>query len=529
MDLAIATSVSDIASLWALALVLVILILAIMFYRPIKRRIERGGVEGKWKDFSVKLEPDAGEQPSGEPDVPPEETPQAAEAGEGDVPEALETPSPAGQDEKAEPTFSDVVKKLEAGDVEEARELFDSFWDDSEESPDAAFAFLRLRWTNDASTMSELTELAEDPTAFAARNYLALAHEYLGNTESALENFRSVAQAEDASQQARTTALVGEARCLDKLGRGSEAVDLLGEALSGAPDDAEARAYYLALAAHYMGTEEWFERALALEKVFELDPMDQLRAFEAGYSYAQADRADMALLHYRAALRLKEDDAAALNNMGVAYESLDMPIRAVESYKRSAELRHSLAAANLGNRYLNACFLDDARSVLEEASRRPEPHPNVAHHLSRALKGDEDEATRAKEIGDRTADEQRFSRKFAAARFVKAESPQLQGRWRSSGGIDYEFIQEDGQFSATFSDGPRRKKINGTLENKSLMFTVEAEDEVSALWGPTTNAASFKPTGKGVGLVGENGAIVLRFRELETGPFRQEELQRLML
>lgn len=119
--------------------------------------------------------------------------------------------------------------------------------------------------------------------------------------------------------------------------------------------------------------EEKKEDAIAiasLEKLLNLDPSDSDRRFNLAFKYSHTGRSDMAAFHYEkipASLRTP----AGWNNLGVAYEGLSLEIGAVDAYRRAAGAGETLAAANIAKRFLDAGFVQEAHSLLEEASRNP--------------------------------------------------------------------------------------------------------------------------------------------------------------
>src|SRR3546814_18822125 len=85
---------------------------------------------------------------------------------------------------------------------------------------------------------------------------------------------------------------------------------------------------------------------------------------------------DMALFHYHS-VPPEARDYGTWNNLGVAYENQKLPIKAIYSYKESKKLGNTLAMSNLAYRFLHAGFLDEAKSVCEEAAKVPDHHQNV--------------------------------------------------------------------------------------------------------------------------------------------------------
>src|SRR3546814_4912296 len=94
---------------------------------------------------------------------------------------------------------------------------------------------------------------------------------------------------------------------------------------------------------------------------------------------------DMALFHYHS-VPPEARDYGTWYNLGVAYENQKLPIKAIYSYKESKKLGNTLAMSTLAYRFLHAGFLDEAKSVCEEAAKATDTHPNGETELA-TIKG----------------------------------------------------------------------------------------------------------------------------------------------
>jgi tetratricopeptide (TPR) repeat protein len=520
--------VSDVASLWILALVVTVLILGLVFRKAIASRIERGGVKVQRGDLSLEIEP--GEMPSHEAEVRGQEADPAEATLVPDDREPAEPLEPAdrlaheeaeGAEEAREPSYLDVLTKLREGDLQEARRIFDKAFEFDQEDErerqkhEAFFAFTRLQWGNDAEALKDLQEASAVPEVAAfAHNLLGQVWEDNGSLEKALGAFATASGlATDPAD--RATAITGESRCMHALGDLAGATQRLAQALAMSSDDDESRKYYAALASVFQKDGDWLSRAVALEKLLELRPNDISRRFDAGYSYSQAGREELAALHYRALLRLSPDHAYGSNNLGVAYQSLSQPVHAVKSYKRSVELENSLAGANLANVYLNAGLVEEAKAILEKAGNWRDPHPNVATNLARALRREEEEQAEVGKILEKAQREQQFSRHFAEARFVAAEPATILGTWIDDSGTTVELTLMGSDFEATFQ-GDNKTRLTGSVINRALLFDVSVE-----AYSLTLSQMAFEKRGTGRGYVADDGHIHLRYNERD----REREME----
>jgi tetratricopeptide (TPR) repeat protein len=88
------------------------------------------------------------------------------------------------------------------------------------------------------------------------------------------------------------------------------------------------------------------------------------------------------LHHYDHVRSNAPDHVWALNNMGVAYRRLGLPIQAVAHYERARDAKNTLAMANLASDYMRAGFDASAERMLNEALEDESPHANVGSNLA---------------------------------------------------------------------------------------------------------------------------------------------------
>ena len=96
-----------------------------------------------------------------------------------------------------------------------------------------------------------------------------------------------------------------------------------------------------------------------LERSVELAPSRIDKRFSLAYQHSQLGNNDVALFHY---LRIPSQDrsAVAWNNLGVAFDALNMPGKAVDAYRKSEDMSETLAMSNLGYKLLSAGFVTEA-------------------------------------------------------------------------------------------------------------------------------------------------------------------------
>ncbi len=220
-----------------------------------------------------------------------------------------------------------------------------------------------------------------------------------------------------------------------KNGQKNEAINvLLKELREDSPDEEKRLIYgYLADVAKAVEDNELFT-AFA-EKALAINPSNSSLRFSLAYKYSNMDKDGLALYHYNI-LAANSPDSSNYNNLGVAYASLGMPGKAVESYIKASKLGATISRANLAQKLLNEGFIDYANDQLKEAIKSENyEKDNVGRALSRIDSIREEETKKEKEALESVAEERRFKQDYADAYstgFTIGEA--LSGDWNSKHG-----------------------------------------------------------------------------------------------
>ena len=168
-------------------------------------------------------------------------------------------------------------------------------------------------------------------------------------------------------------------------GRPERALELITQAVTGAPDDARILSN-LGEAHRQSGDPaaaiDCYERALAI------DPRLAGTHANRGKVLAALDQADEAVVAYRRALEIEPDTVDVLNDLGNALIALDRVDDAVIAYRRVLEIdpHHGNALTNLGGVLKDQGRVDDAITMLRRAVEA-DPGQAMAHfNLGLALK-----------------------------------------------------------------------------------------------------------------------------------------------
>jgi tetratricopeptide (TPR) repeat protein len=152
----------------------------------------------------------------------------------------------------------------------------------------------------------------------------------------------------------------------------------------------------------------------ALERLVEISPSDNDRRFSLAYKYSETEHGKLALSHY-IAIPTGVRTPIAWNNLGVAYDQLDVPIRSVSAYRKAEQSGETLSMSNLANKFLKAGFIDEARVVADAALAKKDFHANVAKTLSLIKESSEEEDKKVTELLQKSRPMLEFYRDFGRA------------------------------------------------------------------------------------------------------------------
>lgn len=370
---------------------------------------------------------------------------------------------------------------LNARDIEQLEEPFKKL-QELEQNDDQKLknkeAYLHLRYIcGDTSALAELYNLAEQSEVSNAHFWIAQCYEYSDDFEKAAKEYEMSLQGTKTEKE-RASVTVSIAECLFKAEKQQKAYARVMQEI-GEVTDREARyTLYKGLASLYELAKKPDLRALALEKALEITPNDTQSLFDVAYSYGQEELDTLALLHYKTLLDFEPDRTAALNNIGVKYEQLQMPMYAVESYRKAAELGNTLAAANLAYQFMDAGFAEEASKTLDEAKQKPKLHPRVGSAITALSEKKEKEWETKKAFLNAAREQQRFLRSFGEAYFIeKPDCPSFDDIWLFSDGIETTITQTNHIIGAEWDSYPEKHTLIGYANNRAATIIIRTETE----------------------------------------------------
>ena len=280
--------------------------------------------------------------------------------------------------------------------------------------------------------LKELQRKKPDNTLIAY--YIGQEYEKYKNFEKAIDEYLESAR-QEAKVGTKLHRISAAAHAYVKNNQKDEAVNvLLKELHEDSPEDDKRLVYeYLADIAKAMENNELFT-AFA-EKALVLNPSNNSLRFSLAYKYSNMDKDGLALYHY-SILTTNSPDSSNCNNLGVAYASLGMPSKAVESYIKASTLGATISRANLAQKLLNEGFIDYANDQLKEAMKSENyEKDNVGRALLKIDSIREEENKKEKEALESITGERRFKQDYADAYSIGfTVGDALSGNWNSKHG-----------------------------------------------------------------------------------------------
>lgn len=213
----------------------------------------------------------------------------------------------------------------------------------------------------------------------------------------------------------------------------------------------------------------------AMEAIARIDPDDHENRFSLAYAHSQIGNSDLALHHY-SIIPSDERSSITWNNLGVAYQNLSVPGRAISAYKKAASEGETLAMSNLAYRYMNAGFFDEASVELRRAMSGNDPHKNVGEAYAQLDDLPTDETKSVKEIEAKAAKKLEFYRDLSIA--ILEPTPQsLQTDWTGpKGPVSLKLTGND--FSATWEYQVEGNTLSGFLASKPRRYRIELKGKM---------------------------------------------------
>lgn len=465
-----------ISGLWPLSIAIFFIVFVTLFRSQIRNlfdtfttiSVKRGETEvtlsQKPKEQETKQEAQSKDQTVGEPPVPDEGS---------HVPETKFPTSNEAEREWLSVLFSDKP------DLDQAAKLFEKAQQaelDAVKHLENEALYLHLRYTNgDTDALTTLQNLVNRAEGTPAHDQVLMllghSYRYARAFQQAVLAYEAAAEAA-VTQEEQAQAASFAAENLFALGQREEAFNrIMCELVSVVSPDAAA-ILYEGLASLYQAEGNDELRAIALDKALEGRPDDTSAHFNAAYSYNREAFNALALLHYSTLLRFKPDDSVALNNIGVSYKALDMPIQSIQHFRKAVELDNALAAANLAFSYIEEGFAEDALQVLNRVKQQDDLPQNVGHALAHISQQREAEEKAETETLTAAREQQGFLRQFAVRYFTALPSrPSFDGEWMLDDATEVTITQVGERITAQWNRGEKQYRITASTHHMAAVIS----------------------------------------------------------
>jgi tetratricopeptide (TPR) repeat protein len=237
-----------------------------------------------------------------------------------------------------------------------------------------------------------------------------------------------------------------------------------------------------------------------MERLVELKPDDNGVRFNLAFKHSENGNNELALHHY---LRIAPADreSGGWNNLGVAFDQFGLDVSAVSAYRQAATMDSAIARANLGNKFLVAGFLEDARSECDKALRHDSTLKNVGDLISKISEKSEQEEVKQQQVLSAAKLKMEFYRTMGIA--IAGAAPGLTPSWVGPDCIfrlnhDNEKLELSGSFlrdrnaltmAGLFGNlhaGPVEKikhtvRYSGMMQGRAFFGTVKREEPGGSL------------------------------------------------
>lgn len=477
--------INAIASSWPFLLTLLLVVIVIL----------------KWKSFGrflSKINKVAGKTPMGEFNFETTKEQNLISAEEIQTKsEAPLTKESSELESKKDPNFYDVYLTLKENKNAEAEEMFKEMQSketDNIRKEQNELIFLWQKYFHgQKNTIIELenktTQLKNNDSIWRAHKYIGDCYTHAKNYEVALLNYTKAYEC--AEKDNDKVDIAGEiSTVLYESEKKEESIKYL-KTIKDQIKDPESKAKILKFLSNiYDKEKKWILKSLALEMAVSLSPNDTNLLFDVAYAYSDTENLlnealnKLSMLHYIELTKLNSKSQYGFNNLGVAYNRLELPGKAIKNYKKSIELGNSLAASNMANKYMQQGFHDEAREILDKVKDQDNVSPNVWSSLTDLSKKEKEEDEKINQYLQEAQKEQMFLRKFSSLLFDSQEhNVVFGGKWR----IDTELID------LTQSLNPNYYSLKFTARENTFSINLIV-DKYLALLG----SGSFYPSSGGI-------------------------------
>lgn len=360
------------------------------------------------------------------------------------APRATESEPEAPQDQREKPVtppgladyFFRMREALDAKERDQAKAAFEAFLPLAVEKNadlrlfwEATYEELRYR-AGQYEGFEHLKTMAKEnpdrPEPFAAMGSCFYSFQEFEKSADYFQRAARLAQGDDVIEH-----LISAAKALRKAKKTEEALQLL-LGPSRVPNSRVASLSKLQKELYsLLKTNKDFSAAFALgEWILQESPGDRDFRFSLAYDYENEDFHDLSLFHYRILREKDPNQDVVLNNIGLSYSMLKLPILSVDSYLDAYKYGNTLAANNLAQKYLEGGFTSNATVLINEAMKKENYEAQLPRTLAALDESRKTEESREESLLGEAEKHRRFLAAFGQGFLEK--TPTLNGKWKFS-------------------------------------------------------------------------------------------------
>jgi len=457
---------------WLIILIIIIIIILFFYRKPIKiylntfNRVKFGGM----MEFSDRKEKSLTQNKDNLSEAKPPET-----NGNTNI-KIIETQENQSTQNNEENNLWDAYLNLKNNDLSKATKIFDkvqlAIQNDSERAENKAIFIYFKFLTGFPDSLNELKVLSDSPLDNKTKSHVK---NLLGDILFRSDIFDQAKQAYEESlkylenDDRNLDNFLGISNCILKTQTIDSAINYIKLKIQEIKTQKNQAKLFKAIGDIYKNNKNYFECSLAYLRAIEFVPNDIDLLFSLSYNISECGFDTIASYFYDQLLSYKPNYSSALNNMGVAYSRLGLKFKENIFFKQAYDAGNSLAASNLSNRYIFAGLEEDARGILNKASKQENVDPQVwvsLENLNRELKEEKEKFEVL--VKDREF-HQNFLKLYAKYFFENniEQIPDVSGEWLYMKEKDTQISYEDKKIIFEFIiDGDKKDKITLHFKNK---------------------------------------------------------------
>jgi hypothetical protein len=196
----------------------------------------------------------------------------------------------------------------------------------------------------------------------------------------------------------------------------------------------------------------------------------------------------------------KSRGASEWNNLGVQFNSCDLPYKSISAYRKAEELKETLAMSNLANLFIKSGFLNEADELCKRAVTYDDCHKNIYETISRIKNIPDQEAEKEKPILNNIKPLSEFYRGYGYAS-LQPNPGDIDGQWQGPRcvlklSIKNNRLFASGKYEISLGLGNLLASPFTTTQLNERHFNIEYEGQVSgrAIKGFVSESSTDKST-----------------------------------